>query len=122
MPKLADKTNAELRDECVQHWERARDLTVEQIFAGEESITGGNCAFCNVYIKGKGYDDRCIGCPIFLKTGWKSCFYTPYHGASDSREYVTEIDDRSGEVLRDAISEYKSSCQDMIDFLENLEV
>jgi len=61
-----DKETLGALKESIKKW--------EDIVGGEGVDRGGdNCALCHLF-----YKKRCVGCPVYLKTGEPDCRNTPY--------------------------------------------
>lgn len=70
------KTTQALRD-SIEHWRR---LSTGMANPNEKIFTG-DCALCALF-----YDQYCVGCPVFEKTGWEECFATPWRNAARAYE------------------------------------
>jgi len=65
---MMDKETFEALKKSIEKWEK--------IVNGKEGDLGSlNCALCGVFIT---KDKRCVGCPVYMKTGEPLCRETPY--------------------------------------------
>jgi len=86
-----------------------KKLSVEDIWAGKERPSPGNCAFCDQYY----WVRDCEGCPVKKHTGKSVCEDTPY------RKAMTLYKDIQFNYHR-RLSDFRKAVQAEIDFLEGL--
>lgn len=72
---MTDAALQALKD-SIAHWERMATGTAHP----DETPTGYNCPLCQLFCIGL-ENNRCIGCPVYQKTGEKLCSDTPYDQA-----------------------------------------
>jgi len=76
------KETLEALEKSIKKWEK--------IVSGKEGDLGSrNCALCKLFAT---KDKRCVGCPVYMKTGERLCKKTPYvewlkHHANEHREF-----------------------------------
>lgn len=64
-------------EQSIEHWERLANGK----FADNETPTADHCALCKLFFENREEEDRCKGCPVYNRTGFTSCFETPYGDA-----------------------------------------
>ena len=102
--------NQALQMECIEHWTRMLDLSIEDIRDDIEAPTPANCAFCREY-----FAKECVGCPIRSATGEKFCRGTPYNTAQ--QRYTRIADDYTN-----CLVDFKDAVKEEIDFLTQLKI
>ena len=126
MNSYAEKSDIDLVDESITHWERMRDDPNE---CGERPFADG-CALCRKYFFNdfdpnvpypeiKTDKEACEGCPIYLLAGQKHCLGTPYIAALEAFPPITW---KSGSAMAPAVPEarrleWRALAQDEIFFL-----
>ena len=99
-----DAKTLEALKASIAKWER----NAEAKTPGEYKIGEEDCPLCVMF---KIWPDECEGCPVFERTGIKSCRGTPYVQAATARRdwrcgYVTA--DRARAAARDEVAFLKS--------------
>jgi hypothetical protein len=92
-------------EESIEHWKDNVALAKSGKLIG---ISPRFCALCLLFLNG-----RCVGCPVFKRTGQLYCRGTPYDKAAFLREYLFQgkESDRRGLI---------QACEEEVAFLESL--
>jgi len=106
-------TTAQALEKSIKHWEEnlqaALDNEPDSVHVGAAA-----CALCNKFAgQEKRYDDKCVGCPIYTKTGEKHCAGTPYR-------WVVYHQDRALERIDGSEDDLVKACKEELDFLKSL--
>ena len=67
----------------IEKWER--NLAVAQEGTGELNIDRDSCPLCALFWDWN-WDKTCRGCPVFERTGLRSCHGTPYYRVEAAQE------------------------------------
>lgn len=102
-----NKATAKALEQSINHWKRMRDGKPRK----NEWPIDMDCSLCKRF-KNSFYEleKECVGCPIFIKTGKKYCYKTPYDKAY--KAFHDQGYNFGGTFTKKA--------QKMIDFLESL--
>ena len=64
--------------ESIEHWER---MAAGDARPGETPYAQ-SCALCILFMHGRSQPERCLGCPVCVKTGLRFCHGSPWREAS----------------------------------------
>lgn len=91
--------------ESIEHWKRIETGTN----ACCEGIWADDCALCGRFLFDKPESEKCVGCPIFAKTGKTHCEGSPWQKVDSL--YTTSTH---------GSPEYFKAAKEMREFLESL--
>ena len=96
---MTPETSQALED-SIAHWERLVAGAKQE----DETIYSSSCALCKLFLK-----NRCIGCPVMVKTGLPVCRNTPWN---DCDEVLDQYGYNS--------PEFRAAAAEQLEFLKSL--